>query len=142
MRCDTPHQSSVKLFVVKFLSITEKCPVGDTRYIAQYGPIWEDLSVAHVLAVRFSSGGEKLNRNVCTKGLPATSGVHQLCLGRPAQKSKLARAALLLDIEHFQHLVAVVVDNLHGDLARFGLIERATHSAVEALPRVFVNVSA
>ena len=31
-----------------------------------------------------------------------------------------------LDIENFQHLVAVVVDDFHGDLTRSGLVERTT----------------
>ena len=108
-------------------------------------PIWSHLGgfqCSSCACCSFSSGERSLTRNVCTKGLPATSGVHQLCLGRPAQKSKLVRAALLLDIEYLQHLVAEVVYDLHGDLTGSGLVEWATHRAVEALPRRFVNVSA
>ena len=39
---------------------------------------------------------------------------------------------------HLKHLVAVVVDDLHGDLAGCGPVERPARSAVEAAPRGFV----
>ena len=42
--------------------------------------------------------------------------------------------------EHLQHLVAVMVDDLHGELARFGLVERPAHRAVQTAPRGFVDL--
>ena len=40
----------------------------------------------------------------------------------------------LLHFKHLQHLVAVMVDDLHGDLAGFGLGERPALCAVETAP--------
>ena len=42
--------------------------------------------------------------------------------------------------EDLQHLVAVMVDDLHGELARFGLGERLAHRVVQTAPRGFVDL--
>src|SRR5437763_1068207 len=42
--------------------------------------------------------------------------------------------------KHFQHFVAVVVDDFHGDLPRFGRIEGSAHGAVQTAPGGFIYV--
>jgi hypothetical protein len=45
-----------------------------------------------------------------------------------------------LCLKRLQHLVTIVVDNFHGDLARVGPVERAAHRAVETAPGRFIDV--
>ena len=47
-----------------------------------------------------------------------------------------------LDLVDLQHLVAIVVDDLHGDLAGLGRIERVAASCVKGSPRGFVDLGA
>jgi len=47
---------------------------------------------------------------------------------------------VLLHPKHFYHLVAEVVDHLHGDSTRFWFLERTGRIAVERRPGVFVVV--
>ena len=46
----------------------------------------------------------------------------------------------MLHLKHLQHFVAIMVDDFHGDLAGFGLGERATYRTVETAPGGFVYV--
>ena len=46
----------------------------------------------------------------------------------------------LLYAEHFHHFVAQVVDDLHGDAAGFGFVQRAGYVAAEGGPGFFVDL--
>jgi len=42
--------------------------------------------------------------------------------------------------KHLQHLVAIMVDDLHGNLAGFRFVERLAHRAVQTAPSRCVDV--
>jgi hypothetical protein len=51
-------------------------------------------------------------------------------------------AFFLLHLKHLQHLVAVVVDDLDGDLAGLGFVEGTAGGAVETGPCSFIDLGA
>ncbi len=59
-------------------------------------------------------------------------------MGRKFCESRVIRMTSYF--KHLQHLVAVVVDDLHCNLARSGLVEWPAHCAVQTAPRAFVDV--
>src|SRR5207247_6695634 len=61
---------------------------------------------------------------------PAVRGEDDLRLG----------SCLDSDVEDFQHLVAVVIDHLNGDLAGFWPWERTRLGAIERLPRCLIDL--
>src|SRR5262249_38305361 len=50
------------------------------------------------------------------------------------------RNSMTLDLEYLHHLVAEMVDHLHGDAAGFRLVERTGRVAVQGRPRLGVDL--